>query len=106
MAKYMVKARYAAEGARGLLKDGGSARVASVTKAVKKIGGKVEAFYFAYGPADAIVIVDVPDETAGLALSLAVNASGTVTAEMVPLITAKQMDDAAKMSVSYKAPGQ
>ena len=106
MAKFMVKARYTAEGARGLLKDGGSARVAAVTKAIKKVGGKVEAFYFAYGPADAIVIVDVPDDASGLALSLAVNASGTVTCELVPLITAKQMDDAAKVNVNYKAPGQ
>ena len=105
MAKYMAKAKYTAEGTQGLLKDGGSARVASVTKAVKKLGGKVEAFYFAYGAADAIIIVDLPDETAGLALSLAVNASGAVTLEMVHLITPKQMDEAAKKTVGYTAPG-
>lgn len=105
MAKYMARASYTAEGTRGILKDGGSARVAAVTKAVKKLGGKVEMFYFAYGTADAIVIVDMPDETAGLALSLAVNASGAVTLEMVPLISAKQMDEAAKLTVGYRAPG-
>ena len=105
MAKYMGKASYTAEGTRGLLKDGGSARVAAVTKIVKKLGGKLEAFYFAYGAADAIVIVDVPDEVSALALSLAVNASGAVTIEMVPLITAAQMDEAAKKNVGYTAPG-
>jgi hypothetical protein len=47
----------------------------------------------------------VPNEAAGLALSLAVNASGTVTLDMVPLITPKQMDDAAKVTVKYRAPG-
>jgi len=52
------------------------------------------------------VIVDIPDEAAALALSLAVNASGKTTIEMVPLITPKQMDDAAKMQVGYKAPGE
>lgn len=105
MAKYMGKASYTAEGTRGLLKDGGTARVAAVTKIVKKLGGKLEAFYFAYGAADAIVIVDVPDEVSALALSLAVNASGAVTIEMVPLITPKQMDEAAKKNVGYTAPG-
>jgi uncharacterized protein with GYD domain len=105
MAKYLAKASYTKDGVQGLLKDGGSARVAAVTKAVKALGGKVESFYFAYGDADAIVIVDVPDETAGLALSLAVNGSGAVTLSMTPLITAKQMDDAAKLTVKYRAPG-
>jgi uncharacterized protein with GYD domain len=85
--------------------EGGSSRVAAVTKATKAIGGKVESFYFAYGSDDAFVIVDVPNEAAGLALSLAVNASGTVTLDMVPLITPKQMDDAAKVTVKYRAPG-
>jgi uncharacterized protein with GYD domain len=105
MPKYLAKARYNADGARGLVKEGGSARVAAVTKAAKAIGGKVESFYFAYGGDDAYVIVDVPDGPAGLALSLAVNASGTVSLEMVPLITPKQMDEAAKVSVKYRAPG-
>ena len=105
MPKFMAKAHYSADGARALMKEGGSSRVAAVTKAAKAIGGKVESFYFAYGGDDAFVIVDVPNEAAGLALSLAVNASGSVTLEMVPLITPKQMDDAAKVTVKYRAPG-
>ncbi len=105
MAKYLAKASYNAEGARALMKEGGSARVAAVTKAAKAIGGKVESFYFAYGSDDVFVIVDVPDETAGLAFSLAVNGSGVVALQLVPLITAKQMDKAAKMTVKYRAPG-
>lgn len=105
MAKYLAKAKYNTDGVRGLLKDGGSARVAAVTKLVKSLGGKVESFYFAYGECDAYVIVDVSDEAAALSVTLAVNASGVVTVEMVPLITAKQMDEAASKPVKYKAPG-
>ncbi|MEQ1898002.1 MAG: GYD domain-containing protein [Vicinamibacterales bacterium] len=105
MRKFLVKAKYNADGARALMKEGGSGRVAAVTKATKAIGGKVESFYFAYGGDDAFVIVDVPDEAAALALSLAVNASGSVTLELVPLITPKQMDEAAKVTVKYRAPG-
>ncbi|MBL8137581.1 MAG: GYD domain-containing protein [Acidobacteria bacterium] len=105
MPKFLAKARYNADGARALMKEGGSSRVAAVTKAAKAIGGRIESFYFAYGGADAFVIVDAPNEAAALALSLAVNASGSVTLEMVPLITPKQMDDAAKVTVKYRAPG-
>ena len=105
MAKYLGKARYTAEGTQGLMKDGGSGRVEAVSKMVKKLGGKVESFYFAYGEYDAYVIVDIADDAAALALSLAVNASGKTTIQMVPLITAKQMDEATKTTVNYRAPG-
>jgi uncharacterized protein with GYD domain len=65
----------------------------------------VEAFYFAYGECDAYLIVDVKDEATVLSLSLAVNASGAVTLELVPLITPATMDEATKKSVTYRAPG-
>ncbi len=105
MPKFMVKASYSAEGTRGLLKEGGTGRRAAVTKLIEGLGGKVEAFYFAYGEHDAYVIADVPDAATGLALSLAVNASGAVRASMVPLITPEEIDLARKKTVAYKAPG-
>jgi uncharacterized protein with GYD domain len=105
MAKFMVTASYTAEGARGLAKEGGSARRAAVKKLVEGLGGKVEAFYFAYGAHDAVVIVDLPDAGSGLALSLAVNGSAAVRSTTTPLITPEEMDAACKKAVSYKAPG-
>ena len=105
MPKYMITASYSAEGAKGLVKEGGSARRAMVQKLVEGMGGKVEAFYFAYGQHDAFVIADLPDAASGLAISLAVNASGAVRLSTVPLITPEEMDAAAKKSVAYRAPG-
>jgi uncharacterized protein with GYD domain len=105
MPKFLIKASYAAEGARGLIKEGGTARRAAVENLVQGIGGRVEAFYFAYGEADAYVITDVPDATSGLAISLTVNASGAVHIETIPLITPEEIDDAAKRTVNYRAPG-
>ena len=70
MPKFLIKATYTAEGARGLVKDGGSARRAAVQKLIEAQGGKLEAFYFAYGDDDAIIICDMPDANAGLATSL------------------------------------
>jgi uncharacterized protein with GYD domain len=105
MPKFMIKASYTAEGARGLIKEGGTGRRAAVQKLVEGAGGKVEAFYYAYGEDDAYVIVDVPDATSGLAISLAVNASGAVRLSTIPLITPEEIDAAGKKSVSYRAPG-
>jgi uncharacterized protein with GYD domain len=70
------------------------------------MGGKMEAFYFSYGEADAYVIVDLPDAVSGVALSLAVNASGAVNIATIPLITAEEIDAAAKKTVAYRAPGE
>jgi len=105
MPKFLVKASYNAEGARGLLKEGGSKRRAAVQKLVEGLGGKVEAFYYAYGDDDAILILDLPDVATGLALSLAVNASGAVRLSTTPLVTPEDVDAASKKTVKYKAPG-
>jgi uncharacterized protein with GYD domain len=103
--KFMIKASYTTEGTRGLLKEGGTGRRAAVQKLIESIGGKIEAFYFAYGEDDAYVITDVPDATSGLAVILAVNASGAVRLSTIPLITPEEMDAACKKSVPYRAPG-
>lgn len=105
MPKFMVKASYNAEGARGLIKEGGSGRRAAVQKLIEGMGGTMEGFYFAYGADDAFVIVDLPDAASGLAVSLAVNASGAVRVSTVPLISPEEMDAAAKKSVGYRPPG-
>ena len=42
---------------------------------------------------------------AGMAISLAVNATGAVRLATTPLITPEEMDAASKKTVDYKAPG-
>ena len=105
MPKFLIKASYTDEGARGLMKDGGTKRRAVVEQLAQAAGGRVDAFYFAYGDTDVYIITDLPDAAAGLAISLAVNASGAVRLSTVPLITPEEMDAVAKRSVSYRAPG-
>jgi uncharacterized protein with GYD domain len=105
MPKMLIKASYTAEGAKGLIKEGGTGRRAAVQKLIEGVGGTMEAFYYAYGDADAYLIVDVPNASDGLALSIAVNASGAVNLTTVPLITPEEMDAACKKSVNYRAPG-
>ena len=105
MPKFLIKATYLAEGTKGLLKEGGTARRAAVQKLVEGAGGTLEAFYFAYGEADAIVLVDMPDANAALGVSLAVNATGAVRLQTVALVTPEELDKASKLSVNYRAPG-
>jgi uncharacterized protein with GYD domain len=101
----MFTARYTAEGAKGLVRDGGTARVAVVEKACAAAGGRLESMYFAFGGIDAFVIADLPDNVAAAALALAVNQAGGASTTTVVLMTPAEVDAAAKKSVSYRPPG-
>ena len=105
MPKYMVVASYSPEGAAGVLQEGGSGRVAAVTSAVEGLGGTVESFYFGFGDGDAYVTVDVPDATDAAAMALTVGASGRAATKTICLLTPAQVDEAARKSPSYRAPG-
>ena len=106
MPKYLVTANYTGDGAKGLAKDGGTKRRAAVTAAVAAVGGSIESFYYAFGDTDVFIVADVPDHIAAVALSLAVNGSGLVTARTIPLLTPEDIDNAVKKQVGYRAPGQ
>lgn len=106
MAKYLVQGSYVGGSAKGLLKEGGSSRRAAIKRLVSSIGGKVEAFYYAFGETDVFVIADLPDNAAAAALSLNVNATGAVAVKVTVLLTAEEIDEATKKTVSYRPPGQ
>ena len=106
MPKYLLEASYTAEGAKGLAREGGSSRRKMVTEMVKGMNGTIEAFYFAFGTTDVFILADVPDAVTAAALSLAVNQSGAVHLKTHVLMTPEEMDQAAKKSVSYRAPGK
>lgn len=105
MPKYLIKASYTAEGAKGLMKAGGTTRRAAVQKMIEGLGGKLETFYFAYGADDVLAICDLPDAVSGIAASLVINASGAVHSSTTPLITPDEMDAACKKLPEYRAPG-
>jgi uncharacterized protein with GYD domain len=105
MPKYMVHARYTAEGAQGILKSGGSARRKAVEELLASVGGKLEAFYFAFGDDDAVLIVDVPSNEAALSIGMAVGASGAVRSRTTVLIPIEEVDRAAKRDLRYRSPG-
>jgi uncharacterized protein with GYD domain len=106
MSKYLIQANYVGEGLKGLLKEGGSSRRAAVEKLFESVGGKVEAFFYAFGDTDLFIIADLPDNVSAAALSLTVNAAGAATSKVTVLLTVEEIDKAAKKTVRYRAPGQ
>jgi uncharacterized protein with GYD domain len=106
MPKYLVTASYTAEGARGLLKDGGTKRRQTIEGALKGMGGKVESFYFALGKDDVYAIVDAPDNVAIAAMTLAVGAAGGAVTHTTVLLTPEELDQATKKKPNYIPPGQ
>jgi uncharacterized protein with GYD domain len=106
MPKYLIQASYTAEGIRGLMKDGGSKRRAAAESALKGVGGKLEAFYFALGETDVYAVADVPDNASAAAISLAVSGSGAVNARTTVLKTPEEMDQATKKTINYAPPGR
>jgi uncharacterized protein with GYD domain len=105
MAKYLVQGSYSLEGHKGLLKVGGSARREATAKAMESVGGRLEAFYFAFGADDFVIIVDAPDNVSAAAVALTAAASGAVQSRMTVLLTPEEIDQATKKPVGYRPPG-
>jgi uncharacterized protein with GYD domain len=106
MPKFLIQLSYTASGAKGLLKDGGSVRRKAAEDVLAPFNGKIEAFYYAFGADDAVLIVDVPSPEAMAAVSLAVTATGEIRTRATVLLTPEQIDEAAKLHVKYRPPGQ
>ncbi len=106
MAKYLYIASYTPEGLKGLFKDGGSRRKEDLRMTVKEMNGTLETLYFAFGENDVYSIVDVPDNVSAATIAMKINASGAAKVQTVVLITPEQIDEATKIKVSYRPPGQ
>ena len=106
MPKFLFQGSYApGAGVQALQKEGGTARRAAIEQLVESLGGKLEAFYFAFGETDVFVIAELPDTVSAAAISLVTNAPGMLSVRTVPLITPEEMDAASKKSPTYRPPG-
>jgi uncharacterized protein with GYD domain len=105
VAKYLFQASYTEAGLEGLLKEGGSARRAAVEKAIKGMGGTMEAFYFAFGYTDVFCIADLPGNVDAAAFALLVTVAGGAEVGTTVLITPEEADQATKKTLDYRPPG-
>lgn len=105
MIKFLTKASYTPAGVAALHKVGGTNRKQAIETMVANMGGHVEAFYFSATESEAYVLVELPDWTSATAMTLAINSSGLVSITSTMLLSAEEMDKAARMQFDYRAPG-
>lgn len=106
MPKYLFQGSYTEQGVKGLVKEGGSKRREVMDQVANGLGGKLEAFYYAFGGDDLVIIVDLPSAIDATAVSLFINARGAFKSRTTVLITPEEVDAATKKTVNYRPPGQ
>jgi uncharacterized protein with GYD domain len=106
MPKYLLKGRFTPSGIEGVMKAGGTARKEVLSKVAESVGGRLEAYYFAFGDPDVYVICDLPDNATAARIAMTVTAAGAATAETVVLLTPEEIDAASQAGrVPYTPPG-
>ena len=106
MTKYLFEGNYVGEGIKGLMREGGTKRRDAVVEALKSVGGSLESMYYALGDIDVLGIFDIPSDADATALALMINSTGSVKVRLRPLMTVEDLDEAAKKTPAYRAPGQ
>ncbi|MGV9307044.1 MULTISPECIES: GYD domain-containing protein [unclassified Nonomuraea] len=105
MPKYLIQLNYTADGIKGVLQEGGTARREAAERMAESVGGRIEQMYFAFGEMDLYAIADMPDNVSMAAVGLAVSASGAARTRTVVLLTPEEIDEATRQEVQYRAPG-
>lgn len=105
MPKYLIEASYGAEGAKGIVQKGGSARREVVGELIGSMGGTLESLHFAFGDADVYAIAELPSNEVATALALSINQSAATKVRTVVLLTPEQVDAAAGIVGEYRPPG-
>ncbi|OGA18837.1 MAG: GYD domain protein [Betaproteobacteria bacterium RIFCSPLOWO2_12_FULL_63_13] len=105
MAKYLIVATYTADGMKGVLREGGSARRSTIADIVKNLDGSLEAFYFAFGVNDVYSIVDLPDNVTAAAMAMHISAAGMCRCDVTALLTPEEIDKSARTKMWFRPPG-
>jgi uncharacterized protein with GYD domain len=77
MAHYMFQASFNAEAWSKMVREPQN-REQAIRPVIEKLGGKLVGYWFAFGEADAVVIVQMPDNVSAAAASLAATAGGAI----------------------------
>src|SRR5690242_17422039 len=106
MPKYLSLGSYTDDGIRGVLQEGGTGRRKAVQAAIEAMRGKMEAYYFAFGEHDVVVISDVPDNGTAAALAIGIGSTGSVSLKATVLLCREELDQATKQTVAFRAAGR
>src|SRR4051812_42271776 len=105
MPKYLWHVTYSTTGAKGLAEEGGGSRREAIREMLESVGGSLECFYYTLGSEDLVVIGELPDNVSAAALSLTTAAGGAARSRTTVLLTAEDIDEAARRNVAYRTPG-
>jgi uncharacterized protein with GYD domain len=113
MPKYLLQGKYTQQGVQGLRATdpptpgyySPTERVTRVTEDIVRAGGSVDAYYFAFGDVDIVIIADFPDHASVTAFTLAVNELGTTSMTTTVLILPSEVDHAIALPGNVRPPG-
>ncbi len=96
MPSYLYQISYSTSAWAGMIKKPQD-RSEAVSKVVEKLGGKVIGFWFAFGDADLVGILEMPDNASAAAFSVAIAAGGACSdVKTTPLLSIGEAMDAMK----------
>ncbi len=106
MPKFLGLGNYTAEGWKGVQAESATSRRDFVANLFASLGGRLEAFYYAFGEYDFVFIADIPDNATAAATAISAAASGAIKSHLTLLLTAEDIDAALKKQVHFRAPGR
>ncbi len=106
MAKYLVRGRYPAEGARGVEREGGDGRRDAIDRLAASLRGSLKSFFFAFGESDTYIVAELASHDAAAGSAPAVDDEGTVGTATTVLLTPERVDAAPELSWEYRPPGE
>ena len=84
-------------------------REQATRKLFEDAGGRLEAYYWAFGPDDFVAIAELPDDESAGSISIAASSTGAVMGRTTKLITMDEAQSmlrkAGKLASSYHRPG-
>ena len=98
----MIQASYSTQGMSDLVNNPQD-RAANLRPVIERMGGKMESFDYAFGDFDAVVIVDMPDNTAVASVAMAVGAAGAISSIKTTFIPMEE-DMRQAIGVGYRGP--
>ncbi len=101
---YMLEVSYTPESFRAMIANPSDRRAAADAVAAA-VGGRIRDFFFAFGKADAVIILEAPDDVAMAAAAMAVAAGGGCSAgRTVKLLTVEEAMAAMRLAGGRVAP--
>jgi uncharacterized protein with GYD domain len=96
MPQYLLEVSYNHEGWAALVRNPQN-RLEAIRPSVERLGGKIAHGWFAFGEADVITVIEMPDNVSIAALAMAISAGGAVrTTRTIPLMSVAEGIEALK----------